>query len=152
MDWLDRQQEEEERFRNLHAEEPAPYPPPPVQHNVTIIGVIRSIGGWYKAGFDENTKTIIPLERIGWARNKSVKTASTFGLMKLVYFVLNENQSSISTILLFAKTAFRETGNRSAICATVYVKTKEVPLHNARDLVSTETRWINEQKTVIRGQ
>jgi hypothetical protein len=65
MDWLDRQQDREERFRNLHNEEPSPLPlPPPVQHNITIIGVIRGVDGWYRAGYDEQTKTIVPLEKL----------------------------------------------------------------------------------------
>ena len=60
MDWLDRQQEEEERFRNLHAEEPAPKPQPNrTQHNVTLIGVIRGVDGWYRSGYDESTRTIV---------------------------------------------------------------------------------------------
>lgn len=31
---------------------------------VTIIGCIRGVDGWYRAGFDEKTKTIKPLERM----------------------------------------------------------------------------------------
>ena len=32
---------------------------------VTIIGCIRGVDGWYRAGFDEKTKTIKPMVKIG---------------------------------------------------------------------------------------
>jgi len=38
--------------------------PAPAAHPITIIGCIKGINGWYRAGFDEDTKTIIPLERV----------------------------------------------------------------------------------------
>ena len=31
---------------------------------VTIIGCVRGIDGWYRAGFDHSKQTIIPMERI----------------------------------------------------------------------------------------
>ena len=69
MDWIDRQQEREERFRNVRAgQNPEPATserPQKVVHEVTVIGVIKGIDGWYRCGFDEATKTIIPLEFIG---------------------------------------------------------------------------------------
>lgn len=62
MDLLDRIEERKERLRNLHDEEPETQPPSPVQHDITIIGCIRGVDGWYRCGFDENTKTIVPVE------------------------------------------------------------------------------------------
>jgi len=71
MDWLDRQQEEEERFRNLNTEEPELKKlPHSAQHNVTLIGMIRGADGWYRCGFDESTRTIVPLELVEKANNE----------------------------------------------------------------------------------
>jgi len=33
-------------------------------HPITIIGCIKTETGWYILGFDEETKTLIPLEKI----------------------------------------------------------------------------------------
>lgn len=35
-----------------------------VQHQITIIGCIRGVDGWYRCGFDEARKQIVPLEKI----------------------------------------------------------------------------------------
>lgn len=66
MDWLDRLEEREERFRSVRRQEPTRRidEPPKTTHSVTIIGVIRGADGWYRAGYDEQTKTIVPLEKI----------------------------------------------------------------------------------------
>ena len=66
MDWLDRLEEREERFRAVRRPEPTRRfdEPPKTSHNITIIGVIRGVDGWYRAGYDEQTKTIVPMERI----------------------------------------------------------------------------------------
>jgi hypothetical protein len=66
MDVLDRVTEVmEAKSRFTYCEpESAPEIKPKTKHNITIIGVIRGVDGWYRAGFDENTKTIVPLELI----------------------------------------------------------------------------------------
>lgn len=65
MDFLDRLQAREERLRNLHTvEAPAKPQPNPSAHTITVIGCIKGVDGWYRAGYDENTKTIIPMEMI----------------------------------------------------------------------------------------
>ena len=67
MDWLDRQQDREERLRNVHrTPEPARHnEPPKTNHEITIIGCVRGVDGWYRAGFDEQTKTVVPMEFLG---------------------------------------------------------------------------------------
>lgn len=36
----------------------------PPKHNITIFGCIKTESGWYRLGFDEATKTMIPLEKV----------------------------------------------------------------------------------------
>ena len=64
MDKLDRYQEELER-RHAFFAKPEPEAPRsdilPADYPVTIIGCVRGIDGWYRAGFDHNKQTIIPL-------------------------------------------------------------------------------------------
>ena len=64
MDFLDRLEENEERYRSMRRREPNRIAEPNPRHDITIIGVIRGVDGWYRAGFDENTKTIVPIELI----------------------------------------------------------------------------------------
>ena len=64
MDFLDRLEENEERYRSMRRREPNRTVEPKPTRNITIIGVIRGVDGWYRCGFDENTKTIVPLELI----------------------------------------------------------------------------------------
>ena len=70
MDILDRYQEEIERLRErqaLHGGSPHATradEEQKVRHQITIIGCIRGIDGWYRCGFDEERKQIVPLERI----------------------------------------------------------------------------------------
>ena len=33
-------------------------------HELTIFGCMKGVDGWYRVAFDEQTKTIIPLEKI----------------------------------------------------------------------------------------
>ena len=33
------------------------------KHVVVVIGCIRGIDGWYKLGFDEETKRLVPIEK-----------------------------------------------------------------------------------------
>ena len=44
-----------------------------VRHQITIIGCIRGVDGWYRCGFDEERKAIVPLELI--EQDKSCTTA-----------------------------------------------------------------------------
>lgn len=37
---------------------------PETDYPVTIIGCIRGVDGWYRAGFDTRKQTILPLERM----------------------------------------------------------------------------------------
>ena len=64
MDYLDRLEENEERFRAMRRREAQQTVEPKPMHDITIIGVIRGVDGWYRCGFDENTKTIVPVELI----------------------------------------------------------------------------------------
>lgn len=64
MDFLDRLEENEERFRAMRRREARKTAEPKPMHNITIIGVIRGVDGWYRCGYDEQTKTIVPLELI----------------------------------------------------------------------------------------
>ena len=64
MDYLDRLEENEERYRAMRRREPNRTAEPKPKHDITIIGVIRAVDGWYRCGFDENTKTIVPLELV----------------------------------------------------------------------------------------
>ena len=64
MDYLDRLEENEERFRAMRRHEPRQIAEPKPTHNITIIGVIRCADGWYRCGFDENMKTLVPVECI----------------------------------------------------------------------------------------
>ena len=72
MDILDRYQEEIERRQALHAKDRTLEASPAtradeeqkVRHQITIIGCIRGIDGWYRCGFDEERKAIVPLELI----------------------------------------------------------------------------------------
>lgn len=58
MDWLDRIEANEERFRAVRRPEPSRRidEPPKTTHNITIIGCIRGVDGWYRAGFDLKLK------------------------------------------------------------------------------------------------
>ena len=38
--------------------------PPHAGHEITVIGCIKGTDGWHMLGFDENTKTLVPLEKI----------------------------------------------------------------------------------------
>lgn len=69
MDYLDRLEENEERFRAMRRREPRQTAEPKPTHDITIIGVIRGVDGWYRCGFDENTKTIVPVELIERAKD-----------------------------------------------------------------------------------
>ena len=69
MDYLERYQAEQEERRAFLARQRAPRadegPHTDIRaedYPVTIIGCIRGIDGWYRAGFDERTKTIKPIE------------------------------------------------------------------------------------------
>lgn len=70
MDILDRYQEEIERRRErqaLHGGSPHATradEEQKVQHQITVIGCIRGVDGWYRCGFDEARKAIVPLEQI----------------------------------------------------------------------------------------
>ena len=68
MDWLDRVTEYQEKTNPLTVRDSelpdSPEPEDRARHNITIIGCIRGIDGWYRCGFDEQTKTIVPLERV----------------------------------------------------------------------------------------
>lgn len=64
MDYLDCLEENEERFRAMRRRELRQTVEPKPTHDITIIGCIRGIDGWYRCGFDENTKTIVPVELI----------------------------------------------------------------------------------------
>ena len=33
-------------------------------HSITIFGCIKTETGWYRLGFDEATKTLVPLEKV----------------------------------------------------------------------------------------
>ena len=79
MDKLDRYQEELERraavwatFSKTETVQPrsdiraADYP-------VTIIGCIRGVTGWFRAGYDERKQTIIPLRRVSKHKNQTGK-------------------------------------------------------------------------------
>lgn len=69
MDILDRYQEELERRRALH-EKSGPRQASQAdeaqkaRHQITLIGCIRGVDGWYRCGFDEERKAIVPLEQI----------------------------------------------------------------------------------------
>ena len=73
MDWLDRVNEHMEKTSPLAYHGPDQTPQPeqrmPPKHEITIIGVIRGVDGWYRCGFDEATKTVIPLEKLERAEN-----------------------------------------------------------------------------------
>lgn len=64
MDWLDRLNEQNDEFAEgtLFVTQ---VPDKKNPHNVTVFGCIKGIDGWYRAGYDENTKSIIPLEKLG---------------------------------------------------------------------------------------
>lgn len=72
MDILDRYQEEIERRQALHAKgrtleastATRADDEQKVQHQITVIGCIRGVDGWYRCGFDEERKQIVPLEQI----------------------------------------------------------------------------------------
>ena len=36
----------------------------PPKHNITIFGCIKTETGWYRLGFDEETRSMIPLEKV----------------------------------------------------------------------------------------
>lgn len=79
MDILDRYQDELERRRErqaLHGGSPHATradEAQKVRHQVTIIGCIRGVDGWYRCGFDEARKAIVPLEKL--EQDKSCTTA-----------------------------------------------------------------------------
>jgi len=67
MDWLDRVTEYQEKtnplaVRDSDVPDMQDPPEPRARHNITVIGCIRGIDGWYRCGYDEQTKTIVPLE------------------------------------------------------------------------------------------
>jgi len=66
MDWLDRATEylEQENRFTYRDDEAKRIEPKATAHNITVIGCIKGIDGWYRAGYDENTKTIVPLDLI----------------------------------------------------------------------------------------
>ena len=67
MDKLDRYQEELER-RHAFFAKPEPEAPRSdiraADYPVTIIGCVRGIDGWYRAGFDHAKNAVMPMERI----------------------------------------------------------------------------------------
>ena len=73
MDDLDRLQAiEDERFEHEEARRSLDFGSPrttladdaPTKHSITIFGCIKTETGWYRLGFDEATKTMIPLEKV----------------------------------------------------------------------------------------
>ena len=69
MDYLERYEAEQEERRAFLARQRAaraddgPHTDMRAEdYPVTIIGCIRGIDGWYRAGYDERTKTIKPIE------------------------------------------------------------------------------------------
>ena len=38
--------------------------PAPATHPITILGCIKTETGWYRLGFDEQTKTLKPMEKV----------------------------------------------------------------------------------------
>lgn len=73
MDILDRYQEEIERRERQAKGKPLTAAvrsaaraddEKKVRHQVTIIGCIRGVDGWYRCGFDEARKAIVPLEKL----------------------------------------------------------------------------------------
>ena len=63
MDWLDRLMAQDEEFAEGTLAV-VQVPDKKAQHKVTVIGCIKGVDGWYRAGYDEDTKTIIPLEKL----------------------------------------------------------------------------------------
>jgi len=63
MDWLDRLMEQNDEFAEGTLSV-LQVPDKKKPHNVTVIGCIKGVDGWYRAGYDENTKSIIPLEKL----------------------------------------------------------------------------------------
>lgn len=69
MDYLDKLQaaedeaREREEAKETHRKTAAVAEEPP-KHSITIIGCIKTETGWYRLGFDEATKTLVPLEKV----------------------------------------------------------------------------------------
>ena len=67
MDDLDRVQQTEEEMREFEEERHGKGKPTvstdTPKHSITIIGCIKTETGWYKLGFDEETRRMIPLEK-----------------------------------------------------------------------------------------
>ena len=66
MDPLEKLEAEEARVRDFWEARRNPEvkkEKPPI-HDVTIIGCIKTETGWYRLGFDEQTKTMKPLEKL----------------------------------------------------------------------------------------
>jgi len=65
MDWLDSataHMEEKSRFTYREPERKAE--PEKPAHPITILGCIKTENGWYRLGYDENTKTLKPMEKV----------------------------------------------------------------------------------------
>ena len=68
MDPLEKLEAEKERIRDFLEARRNSKPkeaPKPVIHPITVIGCIKTETGWYRLGFDEQTKTMKPLEFLG---------------------------------------------------------------------------------------
>ena len=80
MDKLDRYQEELER-RHAFFAKPEPEAPRSdiraADYPVTIIGCVRGVTGWFRAGYDHRKETIVPLERIARIRPRTDTTNKT---------------------------------------------------------------------------
>ena len=71
MDFLDRLQAKEDEARERLESRQSPDCGSVAQrdgtekakHVVIVIGCIRGVDGWYKLGFDEETKRLVPIEK-----------------------------------------------------------------------------------------
>ena len=68
MDAIEKLEAEEER-RTAYFAKPAPEAPRSdiraADYPVTIIGCIRGVTGWFRAGYDHRKEAVIPTGRIG---------------------------------------------------------------------------------------
>lgn len=80
MDKLDRYQEELERMaamRTTFSKTEIVQPRSDIRatdYPVTIIGCIRGLTGWFRAGYDHRKEMIVPLERIARIHPRTDKT------------------------------------------------------------------------------
>ena len=68
MDQFEKLDQQEQRIREVYESRQVSkenIPMQPTRHQITVFGCIKTKTGWYRLGFDETRKALVPLEFLG---------------------------------------------------------------------------------------